>query len=92
MLGHKIIVYTVHKNLTQEALGYTSERVMKWQFLMEEFGQEMKYVQGKANTVADVISRLNYSSASLLSDTTLDLGELFTLDKNEMELFPMSLQ
>ena len=59
---------------------------------MEEFGPEIKYTKGKANSVADIISRLNYSGESLTSDATLSLEELFTLDKNDMELFPMSLQ
>eukprot|EP00957_Ditylum_brightwellii_P069287 5259879-Ditylum_brightwellii.AAC.1 len=65
---------------------------MRWQLLTEEFDPDIKYVKGKTNSVADTISRLNYSGASLPSDTTLGLEELFTLDKNEMELFPMSLQ
>ena len=41
LLGHKIKVFTDHKNLTQDALGYTSERVMRWRLLMEEFGPDI---------------------------------------------------
>ena len=64
LLGHKIKVFTDHKNLTQDALGYTSERVMRWRLLMEEFGPDIKYIKGKANSVAAAISRLNYSGNS----------------------------
>eukprot|EP00957_Ditylum_brightwellii_P052402 3974120-Ditylum_brightwellii.AAC.1 len=65
---------------------------MRWRLLMEEFGPDIKYINGKANYVADVISRLNYSGTSLPSNTTFGLEEIFTPDKHEMELFPMSLQ
>ena len=61
LLGHKIVVFTDHKNLTHDSLGYTSERLMRWQLLMEEFGPEINYIKGKANSVADAISRLNYN-------------------------------
>ena len=88
LLGHKIMIFTDHKNLTQEALGYTSERVMRWQLLMEEFGPEINYIKGKANTVADAISRLDYNGND---QTKLNLEELFTQDEDDLELFPMSI-
>ena len=92
LLGHNVVVFTDHMNLTQEALGCTSERVTRWQLLMEEFGSEIKYIKGKANSVTDAISRLNYSGESLTSDAILSLEEFFSLDKNDMELFSMSFQ
>eukprot|EP00957_Ditylum_brightwellii_P121615 9274378-Ditylum_brightwellii.AAC.1 len=92
ILRHTIVVFTDHKNLTQEALWYTSERLMRWQLLMKEFGLDIKYIKRKAKSIADAISRFNYSGESLTSDVTLSLEELFTLDKDDMELFPMSLQ
>ncbi len=33
--GQTIKVYTDHKNLTQDALGLTSDRVYHWQLLLE---------------------------------------------------------
>eukprot|EP00957_Ditylum_brightwellii_P202375 15329853-Ditylum_brightwellii.AAC.1 len=76
MLGHKLVVFTGHKNLTQDALGYPSKRIMRWKLLIEEFGPDIKYIQGKSKFVADAISRLNYFGKSQPSDTTLSLEEL----------------
>ena len=90
LLGHKIKVFTDHKNLTQDALGYTSERVMRWRLLMEEFGPDIKYIKGKANSVADAISRLNYSGNSQDSSAN-PIVDLFIQEEEEEELFPMSL-
>ena len=39
--GQKIKVYTDHKNLEQDALGSTSDRVCRWRLLLEEFGPEI---------------------------------------------------
>ena len=36
--GQQITVYTDHKNLMQDALGLTSDRVYRWRLLLEEYG------------------------------------------------------
>jgi hypothetical protein len=59
--GQTIKVYTDHKNLTQDALGLTSDRVYHWQLLLEEFAPEIAYIKGIHNTVADAISQLDYN-------------------------------
>ncbi len=59
--GQTIKVYTDHKNLTQDALGLTSDRVYCWQLLLEEFAPEIVYIKGIHNTVADAISWLDYN-------------------------------
>ncbi len=59
-MGSKITVYTDHKNLMQDALGLTSDRVYRWRLLLEEYGPTIKYIKGIHNTVADAISRLDY--------------------------------
>ena len=56
--GQSIVVYTDHKNLIQDALGLTSDRVYRWRLLLEEYGPEIIYIKGIHNTVADAISRL----------------------------------
>jgi hypothetical protein len=54
--GQDIKVYTDHKNLTRDALGLTSDRVYHWRLLLEEYAQEIIYIKGIHNTVADAIS------------------------------------
>jgi hypothetical protein len=57
--GQTIKVYTDHKNLTQDALELTSDRVYRWQLLLEEFAPEIVYMKRIHNTAADAISRLD---------------------------------
>jgi hypothetical protein len=59
--GQTVKVYTDHKNLTQYALGLTSDRVYCWQLLLEGFAPEIVYIKGIHNTVADAISQLDYN-------------------------------
>jgi hypothetical protein len=54
--GQRINVYTNHKNLTQDGLGLTSNRVTHWRILLEEYAPEIIYIKGIHNTVADAIS------------------------------------
>ena len=58
LLGQKIKIYTDHKNLVHESEMKTSQRVMRWRLLLEEYGPEIVYIKGKANVVADALSRL----------------------------------
>ena len=39
--GQNIKVYTGHKNLVQDALGFTSDRVYRWRLVLEEYGPEI---------------------------------------------------
>ena len=59
--GQIITVFTDHKNLIQDALGLTSDRVYRWRLIIEEYGPEIIYIKGINNTVADAISRLDFS-------------------------------
>jgi hypothetical protein len=61
--GQQIKVYTDHKNLIQDALGLTSDRVYQWRLLLEEYGPEIIHIKGIHNTVADAISCLDYCPA-----------------------------
>ncbi len=58
--GQDIKVYTDHKNLTRDTLGLTSDRVYRWQLLLEEYAPEIIYIKVIHNTEADAISRLEY--------------------------------
>ena len=55
LLGHKIIVYTDHQNLTYK--NFNTDRVMSWCLIIEEFGPDLNYVKGEKNVVADALSR-----------------------------------
>jgi hypothetical protein len=59
--GQTIKVHTDHKNLTQGALGLTSDRVYHWQLLLEELAFEILYIKWIHNTVADAMLRLDYN-------------------------------
>ncbi len=54
--GQQINVYTNQKNLTQDGLGLTSNRVTHWRILLEEYAPEIIYINGIHNKVADAIS------------------------------------
>lgn len=60
LLGFEVEVWTDHINLTYENLGQTSDRVLRWRLLLEEYNVTLKYIKGENNTVADAISRLDY--------------------------------
>ncbi len=54
--GQTTKVYIDQKNLTQDALCLTSDRVYHWQLLLEEIAPKIAYINGMYNTVADTIS------------------------------------
>ena len=46
---------------------------MRWRLILEEFGPELKYIKGKNNVVADVLSRLEMSD----NQEILNISELY---------------
>jgi hypothetical protein len=60
-VGQTIKAYTDHKNLTQDALGLTSDRVYHWGLLLEEFAPEFVYIKRIHNMVGDAVSRQDYN-------------------------------
>ena len=63
LLGREITIYTDHKNLTSPLLGHSKmqdNRLIRWRWIMEEYGPTIIYIKGIHNTVADAISRLDY--------------------------------
>ena len=58
LLGAKITVHTDHKNLTHKLSSFTTQRVMRWRLLLEEYGPTFAYKKGTDNCVADALSRV----------------------------------
>ena len=58
LLGAEITVFTDHKNLTHKLSSFTTQRVMRWRLLLEEYGPTFKYKKGSENCIADALSRV----------------------------------
>ena len=58
LLGQRIHVYTDHKNLVHETTLMSSQRVMRWRLLLEEYGPDIRYIKGSDNIIADALSRI----------------------------------
>ena len=58
LLGQKITVYTDHLNLTHHNTQFTSNRVLRQRLVLEEYGVEIKYIQGVRNEAVDALSRM----------------------------------
>ena len=59
LLEYEKEIHTGHKNLFHETTIMSSDRVIRWQLIIEEYRPEIKYVLDLENIVADVISRLS---------------------------------
>ena len=94
LLGHKITVYTDHQNLTYK--NFTTERVMRWRLILEEYGPELVYIKGERNVVADALSRLpmKVSKSSETHETLACLAESFGMDEDELpdDAYPLSFK
>ena len=55
LLGQQFKTYTYHKNLTYK---FYTNIVLRWVLILEEYGQDIEYIQGKKNTVTDALSQL----------------------------------
>ena len=90
LLGHEIIVYTDHKNLTYKV--FNTQRVMRWRLIIEEFSPTLVYLKGENNPVADALSRLHLepSPKSECDDTVVEqpssrqLFEAFAIEDDDL--------
>ena len=58
IFGYEINSFSDHKNLVYAATLSESQRVMRWQLIIEEFGPNIQYKDGFDNIVADMLSIL----------------------------------
>ena len=56
LFGYNITVYTDHMNLVHNTVLMSSDRIMRWRLLLEEYGITLKHIKGEKNTVADALS------------------------------------
>ena len=96
LMGQKLVVHTDHLNLLYKKLA--SARLVRWRMLLEEFGPEVKHIQGEKNVVADALSRLDLTKQQydeiVDTKTPSQLSYANQTDISEIleELFPMSPQ
>ena len=72
--GQRIRVYTDHKNLEYATLGSSSDRTYCWRLILEEYGPEIQYIQGKLNIPSDATSRLEYDPHKNVKDISSHIG------------------
>jgi len=92
LLGQCIKVYTDHKNLTYT--NFNTERVMRWQLIIEEYSPELIYLKGQTNIVADALSRLELATSEISNEEMHDmhyLADNFGLEDDDLpeDIYPL---
>ena len=63
LLGNCIMIHTNHRNLTYPEMKHTCNRVLQQWLLLEEYGCNIKYIEGSKKLVGDALSRLEANLA-----------------------------
>ena len=93
LLGSDIRVYTDHQNLTHKLTSFTTQRVLCWRLLLEEFRPTFRYKQGVTNFIADALSRVpttlteRESTQTDVRDKQAKQRELSTPDLHLLDAF-----
>jgi hypothetical protein len=78
LMGNRCEIYSDHKNLkyifTQKELNMRQRR---WLELIKDYDMNLQYHPGKANVVADALSRKAYVNGLTAGELPLDLCEQF---------------
>ena len=97
LFGYEMNVFSYHKNLVYAATLGESQRVMRWQLIIECFGPDIQHIAGVDNIVADTLSRLTYTPRDKNNPCTRKdqccVNYLFTIGRveNNENIFPLSL-
>ena len=89
LLGAPLTIFTDHKNLTYKVTKFTTQQVLRWPLLLEEFGATFIYKKGEDNIIADALSRLPINRET--PPSTLDAKyssqeqDLFALDSELLD-------
>ena len=90
LIGNKCDIYTDHKSLkyffTQEDLNMRQRR---WLELIKDYDLEIHYHPGKANVVADALSRKSYYHTLITESVPPELKE--EIDDFQLEILPHGL-
>jgi RNase H-like domain found in reverse transcriptase len=73
LIGTPITIYTDHKNPTHKLSSFSTQRVLQWRLLLEEFGSNYKYKEGSQNLIADALSHV--PTSHLVREKTVGPGE-----------------
>jgi transposase InsO family protein len=91
LLGQKLIVHTDHKNLLYQKM--SSDRIIRWRLLIEEFGPTFLHIKGEKNVIADALSRLDANfNEKLPTEPTNDTMAYIFMTKTDVKEtdFPLS--
>ena len=82
LLGQTIYIYTDHRNLTFNS---STQRVIRWRLLVEEYGPTFRYIPGKSNVLADALSRLETTNneASIPDPPTVQFAHIYAATSAE---------
>ena len=93
LFGYPIRVFSDHKNLVHAATVSQSQQVMRWRFILEEFGPDICH-----NIVAGAISRLptaNKDQREILTEAQDPSSEVLVEEEKlvleDNEPFPLNL-
>ena len=84
LLGSQVCVYTDNQNLTHKLTSFTTQRVLRWRLLLEEFQPTFHYKQGITNFIADALSRVP-TSITERESTQMDVRDK---QEKQQELLP----
>ena len=69
-MGSGIRGHMDHKNLTHRLTDFTTQRILRWRLLLEEFSLTSLYKAGPDNTLADALSQVPMACTERESTTT----------------------